>query len=32
MLIHLSEIVESLSWLRVLPMIDNPGPLGQTQG
>ena len=29
---HLAELVESLSWLRLRPMIDNPGPLGQTQG
>ena len=36
---RLAELVESLSWLRLRPMIDNPGPLidnpgplGQTQG
>jgi hypothetical protein len=29
---HLAEILQSLSWLRLRPMIDNPGPLDQTQG
>ena len=32
MLTHLAEFVESLSWLRRRPVIDNPGPSGQTQG
>jgi hypothetical protein len=29
---HLAEFVEILSWLRLRPMIDNPGPLAQTPG
>ena len=29
---QLADLVESLWWLPLRPMIDNPGPLGQTQG
>jgi len=29
---RLAELVESLSGLRLRPMLDNPGPEGQTPG